>query len=72
MGVGSILDELEAERERVEKAIAILRGSSVNGRRYPRSVRHRRHHLSAAAKRRISQGMKRRWAERKKSSAKTG
>jgi hypothetical protein len=72
MGVESILEELEAERERVGKAIAILRGSSVNGRRFLGSVRRRRRPLSVAAKRRISQGMKKRWAERKKASAKTG
>lgn len=57
-----IIAELEAERSRLETAIAALQGR--NGRKAGRG----RGRLSAAARRRISEGMKRRWAARKKAS----
>lgn len=58
-----IISELESERDRLEQAISALRGSI--GRRAGAGRRGRRH-LSAAAKRRISEMMKKRWAERKR------
>jgi exonuclease VII small subunit len=66
MDTQQIITELEAERDRLEQAISALRGS-MQGRRFVggRGRRGRRH-LSAAAKRRISEMMKKRWAERKK------
>jgi hypothetical protein len=61
-----IISELEAERDRLDQAISALRGS-MRGRRGPVAGRRRgRRHLSAAAKRRISEMMKKRWAERKR------
>jgi hypothetical protein len=66
MDTQQIITELEAERDRLEQAISALRGSM--GRRGPGRGRGRRgrRHLSPAAKRRISEMMKKRWAERKK------
>ena len=66
MDTQQIISELEAERDRLEQAISALRGS-VHARR-PGAGRGRRgrRHLSVAAKRRISEMMKKRWAERKK------
>ena len=64
MDTQQIVAELEAERDRLNQAITALGGS--NGRR-GRGRRGRRH-LSAAAKRRISEMMKKAWAERKKRS----
>jgi exonuclease VII small subunit len=66
MDTQQIITELEAERDRLEQAISALKGS-MQGRR-PAGGRGRRgrRHLSAAAKRRISEMMKKRWAERKK------
>ncbi len=61
MDTQQIIAELEAERDRLEEAIRALRGSA----RKPGAKRGRRH-LSAAAKRRISEMMKKRWAERKR------
>jgi hypothetical protein len=55
-----IIAELEAERSRLEMAIAALRGR--NGRKAGRG----RRRLSPAAKKRISEGMKKRWAARKR------
>jgi hypothetical protein len=68
MDTQQIISELEAERDRLEQAIFALRGS-MNGRRGIAAVgsgRRGRRHLSAAAKKRISEMMKRRWAERKR------
>jgi hypothetical protein len=67
MDTQQIISELEAERDRLEQAISALRGAG--GRRgfgaRGRGRRGRRH-LSPAAKRRISEMMKKRWAERKR------
>jgi hypothetical protein len=67
-----IIAELEAERDRLDSAIAALRGSqnrpvrTVSGKPDGRS---RKRHLSAAARKRIGEAMKKRWAERKKKAA---
>jgi exonuclease VII small subunit len=68
MDTQQIISELESERDRLEQAISALRGS-MNGRRGLASAgsgRRGRRHLSAAAKKRISEMMKKRWAERKR------
>ena len=59
-----IINALKAERQRIDRAIAVLQGSSrgpsvARGRRGPR-------HMSAEARRRISEAQKRRWAEQRK------
>jgi exonuclease VII small subunit len=64
MDTQQIISELESERDRLEQALSALRGS-VGGRRAGAGRRGRRR-LSAAAKRRISEMMKKRWAERKR------
>jgi hypothetical protein len=62
-----IIHELEAERDRLDNAIAALHGSrrglgrpkaSTNGRRGPRR-------LSAAARKKIAASARRRWAKAK-------
>jgi len=69
MDTQQIVSELEAERDRLEQAISALRGS-MSGRRGLAGIagrgRRGRRHLSAAAKKRISEMMKKRWAERKR------
>jgi hypothetical protein len=68
MDTQQIISELEAERDRLDQAISALRGSM--GRRVGAAGlgrgRRGRRRLSAAAKRRISEMMKKRWAERKR------
>jgi hypothetical protein len=67
MDTQQIISELEAERDRLEQAISALRGSLSGGRGFASAGRGRRgRRLSAAAKRRISEMMKKRWAERKR------
>jgi hypothetical protein len=58
--------ELEAERDRLNSAIEALQGS--RGTRLTTSGKPdgRRRHLSAAARRKIGEAMKKRWAERKR------
>jgi len=66
MDTHQIISELEGERDRLEQAISALRGS-MQGRRFAAGPGRRgRRRLSAAAKRRISEMMKKRWAERKR------
>jgi len=71
MDIQQIVSALREEKDRLEQAISALEGS--NGRRrgslgVPGNGRRgrRRRRLSAAAKRRISEMMKKRWAERKR------
>jgi hypothetical protein len=65
----SIIAELEGERDRLNSAIAALRGS----RNIPKTATGRpdgrKRRLSAAARRKIGLAMKKRWAERKKKAA---
>ncbi len=78
MDIQNILGDLKKERERIDRAIAALEGLGSTGpRRRGRPVgsgkstttsgRPKRH-MSPAARKRISEMMKQRWAERKKKS----
>ena len=74
MDTASILNTLKQERARIDAAIAALSGGSVeNGRRRRgqmksgTSKRRSRRRLSAAARKRISDAAKARWAKAKKS-----
>jgi hypothetical protein len=62
-----IISELEGERDRVNHAIAALQGSRGNfGRTLRGRPNGRRRRLSAAARKRIGEAMKKHWTERKK------
>ena len=71
MDIQNILGDLKRERERIDRAIAALEGLG-SARRRGRPVgsksaaKRPRRHMSAAARRRISEMMKQRWAERKR------
>ena len=79
MNTGTILAELREQRDRLNQAIAALEelqnGVGRRGRRAaisaegPTRGRGGRRHMSAAARKRISQMMKKRWAERRKARA---
>jgi hypothetical protein len=64
--------ELEAERDRLNTAIAALQGSKTKQatrplvRGVPSIMRTGRRRLSAAARKKISDAQKARWAKRKK------
>jgi len=71
MDIQNILNDLRRERDRLDKAIAALEETGGGPRRRGRPVgsgakSRPRRHMSAAARKRISEMMKQRWAERKK------
>ena len=75
MDINSIVVELKKERDRLDRAIAALDGeASRNGaKRTPvRAVAHKRaggSRLTPAGRKRLSEMMKKRWAERRKKAA---
>ena len=71
MNIGEIVSQLQAERTRIEKAITALEGLSTNGasrveHQVAVSSTRRRGHLTAEGRKRLSEMMKRRWAERRR------
>jgi hypothetical protein len=74
MNIDTILAELKKERERLDNAIAALEGvgasrgtkSSVNAARGISANKPKRHGLTVEGRRRLSEAMKKRWAERRK------
>jgi hypothetical protein len=69
MDTATIIAELEAERDRLDSAVAALRGDRSTPKTLSGSRDGRRRRLSAAARRKIGAAMKKRWAERKKKAA---
>lgn len=79
MDIQNILADLRSERERLDRAISALEGLGSQTRRRGRPVgshlaataagpKRKRRHMSAASRKRISEMMKQRWAERKRKS----
>jgi hypothetical protein len=75
MDIQTLVAELTKERDRIERAIAALSDIGPSARRPGRPVgsgkaagrpKTRRRHMSPAARKRISEMMKKRWAERKR------
>jgi hypothetical protein len=72
LDIERIVAELEEERDRINQAIALLKGvnssgsTRKSGARNGRSGRQQRGGMSAAARKRLSEMMKKRWAERRK------
>jgi len=77
MDIESIVAELRSQRARLDQAISALEGSAGPSTRRrgrpPKAAsttgRQGRRHMSAAARQRISEAMKQRWARRKSKSA---
>lgn len=77
MDIQNILADLRTERERLGRAIDALEGLGTQARRRGRpagssqaaaGLKGKRRHMSAASRKRISEMMKQRWAERKRTS----
>jgi hypothetical protein len=71
MDRAQILEELEAERDRLDGAIAALQGNRRNigmarGTATPINGRKGKRRMSAAARKKISDAQKARWAKQKK------
>ena len=74
MDIHRILAELKAERDRIDQAIAAIGNIGAPRARRGRppgtaTIRRQKHKLSAAGRRRISEMMKKRWAEYRKRAA---
>ena len=68
MDLQDIVDQVRAELNRLDQAIAALEGTTPRRGRPPKAVTDgNRRVMSAAARKRISAAMKVRWAARKKS-----
>ena len=65
----SIIAELEAERDRLDRAIAALRGNRIRFRKSSGKPDGRKRPHSAAARRKIGLATKKRWAEWRKKRA---
>lgn len=73
MDIQNILRDLNKKSERIERAISALQGLGSGLPRGQSAGSHAgtkrpRRHMSAASRKRISEMMKQRWAERKKKS----
>jgi len=69
MTIDSIVAELRREKDRIESAIASLLGTKApkrRGRPLGKATTKRKRTMSAAARKRISEAMKKRWAAKRK------
>jgi hypothetical protein len=70
MDTATIIAELEAQRDRLNQAIVALRGSqNRTAKTLSGKPDRRKRRLSAAARKKIGDAMRKRWAERKKKEA---
>ena len=75
MDIAGILSELKTERDRLNRAIEALEGTDgartgSNKRGLPALVKAKKgRHLSAEGRKRLSEMMKKRWAERRRKSS---
>ena len=76
MNIAGLVSQLKAERTRIDGAIKALEGLSPNGAatiHAPKQARaagaQKRGGLTAAGRKRLSELMKKRWAERRKKAA---
>jgi anti-sigma factor RsiW len=77
LDTGRIVAELKRERDRLSQAIAALEGQSPKAAAKRSVVPHRathskekRDHLTPAGRKRLSEMMKKRWAEKRKKGSK--
>ncbi len=68
MNIEAIVRELKSERNKLDEAIAALNGTKTTARV---RMNGRERHMSTAARRRISEAMKKRWASGKMGKRKT-
>ncbi|MGI9103838.1 MAG: hypothetical protein ACR2IF_15470 [Terriglobales bacterium] len=68
MQISHILTQLEEERDRLNEAIAALQRITPTGTRAParHAGKRRKRRLTPEGRKRLSEMMKKRWAERKK------
>ena len=76
MNIDQILTDLKQERARLDHAIAALEGvTNSTGKRMPgrppKAVAKKTGGITAAGRKRLSEAMKKRWAERRKKTGKS-
>ena len=69
MNIEQILSELRGERDRLDRAISALEGGRKRLGRPPLSGTRRKRRLTPEGRRRLSEMMKKRWADRRKGRA---
>ena len=71
MDIANVVAALKEQRTRIDHAIAVLEGLGSPGRRGrpPKTTSTAGRHMSAAARKRISEAMKQRWEEWKRKSS---
>jgi Spy/CpxP family protein refolding chaperone len=75
MDLSRIVSELKKERNRIDRAIAALNGTDIQRAAKTSAVKKattkpkRRGHLTPAGRKRLSEMMKKRWAERRRRGA---
>ncbi len=65
MNTTRILQELRAERDRLDQAITAIEGITSDGATRPTPAKHGRRRMSAAGRKRISEAAKAMWARRR-------
>ena len=72
MDLRKVLSELKQERDRLNRAIAALEGIQVpatavaKGSSNPPAKKAKKHNITAEGRKRLSEMMKKRWAERRR------
>jgi len=69
VNIEQILSELRSERDRLDQAISALEGGKRRPGRPPSTGVRRKRRLTPEGRRRLSEMMKKRWAERRKGRA---
>lgn len=74
MNIAEIVSQLKSERNRIDEVVGLLEGLSSNGasvttKHQATAIRPKKRGLSAAGRKRLSEMMKKRWAERRKKAA---
>jgi len=65
-----ILQQLREERDRLTRAIEALEGGAASGRGYRTAAKRTGGGITAAGRKRLSELMKKRWAERRRAAKK--
>jgi hypothetical protein len=69
MNLDAVLEALRNERDRLSRAIEALEGVGKRRGRPAGAKGKRKHHLTPEGRRRLSEAMRKRWAERRRRAA---
>ncbi|HZU33415.1 MAG TPA: hypothetical protein VFB79_20030 [Candidatus Angelobacter sp.] len=66
MDASAIIEQLENQLSRINSALAALQGTTRKPGRPAKQANGRKRHMSAAARKKIGDAMRKRWAARKR------